>query len=544
MTVRSSQFQLDKGESFMRRILLAAFAALLLHAAPSMAAECTNLALARKGGLASASSTYNSTYGTYLLNNGWRETLASPYWNDGTQNAYPDWAQIAWSAPREIDRIIVRGPAAYGWAEADRTLGQVRVQYYDDATSTWVDVVGRSGQDNPIVDWVMPIGADGREAKQFDFAPVTTSKIRALIERGAPNGWSWLDEIEAYREGIGCEPEPQQCTVPLDGVASASSVHSSGLYPVSGVDNGRRESGDSMGYWNDNTNGVWPDWVQLTFDAPTPISRVLARIPLAREEFPTGEITLRRTRIQYYDDAASTWVDVTGRSGQDNPIIDWQGPREVYDGSESRAFDLARPVTTTKIRALIEDGSTDGWSWMDELEAYAADCGAEAPPTPRDVDLARTVNGVTAEASSERPEYSAFTLINGARDGYGYHWLSWERFDPAPAWAQVTWPWPRSINRIVLRSPIWPTGYADPYYTEMRSVTVQYWDAATSAWVAVSSTQANPLLDWHIPTGRADGTELKQFDFATISTTRVRALIEKTGEGYAFLDDIEAYWVS
>lgn len=525
----------------MRRIILAAAAALFLHAAPAMADECTNLALESTAGVASASSQYNATYAARLLNNGYRDYGGWGYWNDATRNAYPDWAQIEWFAPRTIDRIVVRAILSNDSNAANRTLRRARVQYWDATASSWTDVVAAG---NPIVDWVTAwYRFDGNEIRSFDLAtPITTSKIRVLIEDGYADGYSYLDEIEAYRSGIGCPARPQECTadVALDGTASASSTHGSGLYPVTGVNNGRRESGDSMGYWNDNTNGTWPDWVQVAWDRPQTLSRIVARIPLAREEFPLGEITLRRTRIQYWDDAASAWVDVVGRTGQDNPIIDWSGPREVYDGSESRAFNLATPITTTKIRALIEDGSTDGWSWMDELEAYAAGCGGEPIPTPRDVNLAQSFDGATASVSSRTVGGGMpYILINGRRDTFSYGWVDGTRYT-FPDWAQVAWQQPLSINRIVARMPTTSPALA------IARARIQYWDDATGVWIDVvgRAGQDNPVVNWSVPV-TLDGSEIKQFDFPTVSTSKIRVYFEEgTSTGFSTLDELEAYWVS
>lgn len=531
----------------MRRIVLAAFAVLLLHAAPSMAAECRNLALAGYGGTASVSS-YTAGWNPSALNNGRREDIANGtyHWIDDTRWSYPDWAQVEWRSAVAIDRIVVRGPvptASTWWGfevAAERTLARTRIQYYDGATSRWVDVVGRAGQDNPITDWVMPWQtAEGSEFRQFDFTAVTTTRIRALIEEGSANGYSHLDEIEAYESGSDCDPPPiLTCrNVALDGTASASSVHASGLYPVAGVNNGRRESGTSQGYWNDGTNGSWPDWVQIAWATPQTIDRVVARIPLAQSGFPLGEITLERTRIQYFDDATSTWVDIAGRSGQDNPILDWQGPVDVYDGSESRSFDV-RPVTTTKIRALIEDGSTDGWSWLDELEAYNSDC---AEPTPRDVNVA----GTGAATASTTWNSSASTIIDGRRqvDRYAGYWIDDSSYVDGD-WVQVAWAAPQSINRIVLRAPWQQTSYAPTYRTLART-RVQYWADEIPKWVDVNSTQPNPIIDWVVPEDALDGSEIKQFDFPTVSTSRVRILSERGNAfGRTMLDELEAYWVS
>jgi hypothetical protein len=529
----------------MRRILLAAFALLLLGAAPAMASECRNLALAGNGGVASVSSVYNSAYSADTLINGRRENpnLGTYYWIDSTWDTWPDWAEVQWSSARTIGRIVLVAPIIRGVYGNEltpaRTLSRVRVQYWDSATSAWVDVVGRRGQDNPIVDWVTAWGtSDGSELRKFDLTPVTTTKIRVQFE-GSPHGYSWMDEIEAYENGEDCDPPASVCTNrALDGTVTASSTHSSGLYPLSGVTNGQRESGATKGYWNDDTNGVWPDWVQAAWTRPIEVNRIVARIPLAETGFPLGEITMRRTRIQYWDSATAAWVDVVGRTGQDNPILDWTGPIGRADGTETKSFDLATPVTTTKVRVLIEDGSTDGWSWLDELEVYSSDCVV----APRDTNVA--LSG-TASASSTWSGYDTAFVNDGRRqtttdDGYWRDTTAYISDD----WVAIDWDAPQTLNRIILRMPWFGVDSWPPVNQTYGAVRVQYWDESTPRWVDVRSTQDNPALNWLIPE-RADGTEVKQFDFTTVTARRVRVLFdEATTLGWSFLEEFEAYWIS
>lgn len=523
----------------MRRILLATFALLLLHAAPAMATECTNLALASNGGVASVSSVYSSSYSATPINNGRREDgPVLPYWM-GEHLRYPAWAQVEWSAAQTLDRIAVRGVIEWwsGGSYADRAPRRhrsVRVQYWDAATAVWVDVAGRTGQDNPILDWVNPwLVGDGSEYRQFDVTPITTTKIRVLFESGPATSPS-LDEIEAYGSGSDCDPPPSICTNrAIDGTVTASSTHSSGDYPLSGVTNGERESGATRGYWNDNTNGTWPDWVQAEWARAIEIDRIVARIPLAQRGFPLGEITLRRTRIQYWDTSTSAWVDVVGRTGQDNPIIDWTGPIDRADGTETKTFDIT-PVTTTKVRVLIEDGSTDGWSWLDELEVYSTNCTT----TPRDTNLA-----LAGTPSANDPNDLA--AINDGRLQTNATAGVWQDFTGygGDDWAAINWSSPQSINRIVVRGP-W-LDFPPDWNRRLEKTRIQYWDAAIPKWRDVASSQPNPVIDWLLPYLATDGSEIRQFDFPTISTRRIRVFFEEsTYYRYGYLEELEAYWIS
>ncbi|MDO8211371.1 hypothetical protein [Conexibacter sp. CPCC 206217] len=337
-----------------------------------------NLALASNGGIATASTTNsNGLYPVRGVNDGVAQTSGGlGFWSDDTSRVFPDWVQISWADPVVLNRLVFRIPVVSPSLPVGiRTLARTRIQYWDEARSDWVDVVGRSGQDNPILDWIAPLAtADGSERREFTIPEITTTKIRAVIEDGATDGASWMEEIEAYGRRDAARPPAQNLAlVDNGGSASASSTHSSGLYPVSALNDDRRESGSTRGYWNDDTQNDWSDdWAQIGWTRPVTLDRVVVRIPIAQPDFPVGEITLRSSRVQYWDEARSAWTDVVGASGQSNPILDWTGPIGTTDGSETRTFDIDA-ITTTKVRVLIEDGSTDGWSWLDEIEAWGWD---------------------------------------------------------------------------------------------------------------------------------------------------------------------------
>ncbi len=236
--------------------------------------------------------------------------------------------------------------------------------------------------------------------------------------------------------------------------------------------------------------------------------------------------------MQYWDAASGAYRDVTGAVGQDNPIVDWHGPLTA-DGSEARTFDLATPITTSTVRVLIEEGSSDGWSWLAELEAY--DC------LP---NLALTRHGGTAIASSEAYPGTTANL----NDGYGGG-QNWYDGTPGvfPDWAGIEWSTARTLDRVVLQGPLLRAG-AGSAEQIMHQTRVQWWDAASSAWsdvVVTGAGQSNPLVDWAIPPApSSDAAREAQFDFTPVTTTRIRALIED-GNGYrgSVLDEIKAFQV-
>lgn len=53
------------------------------------------------------------------------------------------------------------------------------------------------------------------------------------------------------------------------------------------------------------------------------------------------------------------------------------------------------------------------------------------------------------------------------------------------------------------------------------------------------------MIDWLLPYLATDGSEIRQFDFPTISTRRIRVFFEEsTYYRYGYLEELEAYWIS
>jgi hypothetical protein len=536
----------ERGTVLSRLLRVALTCAVLLlglgatNAAASEICEGDNLALRAT---AIASSTVGGAWPTVGVNNGTRDSeWTYGFWNDGTNGVWPDWVGVEWSQPTTIDRIVVRVPLMKaGYPVGLITLARSRVQYYDDSASAWRDVAGRSGQDNPILNWTAPeLVADGRETRQFDFTELTTTRIRLLIEEGATSGWSWLDEIEAYDVDQDCEPPVEQCeNIALDATPIASSTIG-GQWPLTGVNNGRADTDWTEGFWNDNTNGVWPDWVGVEWSQPRTIDRIVVRVPLMLSGYSTGAITLARSRVQYWDATASDWRDVVGRSGQDNPILDWIAAELVPDGREMRQFDFPE-LTTTRIRLLIEEGATSGWSWLDEIEAYDVDGDCERPAAR---NLALPANGGEANASSVHSGTYPVTGVNNGtvEDGPSGYWNDGTN-GVWPDWVGIEWDAPVTLDHIVATIPIARPGFPVGERTLERA-RVQYYDDSASAWrdVVGRSGQDNPILDWIGPITTPDGSESRRFDVGALTTSSIRVLIEEgSTDGWSWLAEIEAW---
>ena len=154
----------------------------------------TNYALAANGGTASASSYLGPPYNYYasFVNNGARTSANNAIWLDNTINSFPDWVQVDFNGSKTISQIDVitqqdnQNPTEPTLAQTFSLYGITAfdVQYWNG--SSWVTVPGGSVIGNNKV-W-----------RQFTFSPITTGKIRVVINAGADNVYSRVVEVEAW----------------------------------------------------------------------------------------------------------------------------------------------------------------------------------------------------------------------------------------------------------------------------------------------------------------------------------------------------------
>jgi hypothetical protein len=151
------------------------------------------------------------------------------------------------------------------------------------------------------------------------------------------------------------------------GSVSASSTYSGGgaTFPASGAINGDRTGvvWGVNGGWNDDTNGVYPDWLEVDFSGTKNISEIDlfgVQDSYASPSTPTLSMTftlygLYTFQVQYWD--GSTWQVVPGASLVANNKV-WN------------QFSFS-PISTTKVRVYITASAPgDTWSRVVELEAW------------------------------------------------------------------------------------------------------------------------------------------------------------------------------
>jgi hypothetical protein len=155
----------------------------------------SNVALASNGGVASASSTSTGAFPVSGAINGDRKGVNwgnGGGWQDATDNVWPDWFEVQFAGPRTIEEIDVFTVQDKYTAPVVPTLDMTFTKYgvQDFVVQYWTGSSWAAIPDGNVVN-------NNRVWRQFNFAPLTTSRIRILITRGLASR-SRLVEIEAY----------------------------------------------------------------------------------------------------------------------------------------------------------------------------------------------------------------------------------------------------------------------------------------------------------------------------------------------------------
>ncbi len=316
-----------------------------------------NLAAQANGGVASASTSYDSRFPPAGANNGDRRGLnwiAGGGWNDATPNVYPDWIRIDLPSAQPLTEIDIftlqdnyASPVEPTEAMTFTTYGITAfdVQYWNG--SAWVTVPGGSVTGNNKV-W-----------SKFTFAPITTTSIRVQVNAALAT-YSRIVEIEAYKDAA-----PINAALPANGGSvSASSTYDS-RFPASATIDGDRRGINWIagGGWNDGTPNVFPDILQVNFSGTKSINEI--DVFTLQDNYPSPvEPTETMTfslygiidfDVQYWN--GSAWVTVPGGTVSGNNKV-W------------RKFTFA-PISTTAIRVNVRNAPAS-FSRITEVEAWIA----------------------------------------------------------------------------------------------------------------------------------------------------------------------------
>jgi RHS repeat-associated protein len=312
------------------------------------AAATANVALASNG----ATVTGSSTLPPYVAGNvidGSRRAINGTVWLDNSFNSFPDWVEISFNGSKTISEIDVitqqddpQNPVEPSLAQTFSLYGITAfdVQYW--TGSAWTTVPGGSVTGNNKV-W-----------RQFNFSPVTTNKIRVVVNAGADNAFSRLVEVEAWTA-----PATNYARATNGGSATGSSTLAP--YVAANVINGSRRAINGT-VWLDNTFNSFPDWVEISFNGSKTINEIDV---ITQQDDPQNPVepTLAQTfslygitafDVQYWN--GSAWTTVPGGSVTGNNKV-W------------RQFNFS-PVTTNKIRVVVNADADNAFSRVVEVEAW------------------------------------------------------------------------------------------------------------------------------------------------------------------------------
>jgi hypothetical protein len=154
-----------------------------------------NVALQSAGSTTSASSTRSSSFPAESVINGDRKGLNwgnGGGWHDWTSNAWPDWLEVQFSAPKIIDEIDVFSVQDNYASPAEPTLAMTFTKYglQDFTVEYWTGAAWQAVDGGAVT-------SNNKVWRQFFFSPVTTSRIRIHVSK-AMAGYSRIVEVEAW----------------------------------------------------------------------------------------------------------------------------------------------------------------------------------------------------------------------------------------------------------------------------------------------------------------------------------------------------------
>jgi len=303
------------------------------------------------------------------------------------------------------------------------------------------------------------------------------------------------------------------------GVATASSTYGP-AFPLASANDGDRSgmTWGSGGGWSDATAGSFPDSLQVQFNGPKTVDRIVLytladRFGPGIDPVPGQAFSL--FGVVDFDVQAwngSAWVTVASVTG--NNLV-------------ARTVTFA-PTTTDRIRVNVKN-ALFGYSRIIELEAWTVPSGY------RNVALA-AAGGVPSASSTYGPAFSLAAINDGDRSGMtwgsGGGWND-ATTDAFPDWVQISFGGTRTIDHVVLYTladqfgpGITPAGAQAFTLFGIVDFNVQAWNG--SAWVTLATVTGNTLVK-------------RAVTFPPTATDRIRVNVSNALLSYSRIVELEAW---
>ncbi|TDH26449.1 hypothetical protein EXU57_10150 [Segetibacter sp. 3557_3] len=538
------------GSSYLLQLIRHLLTPLLLLLSTLAVTAQVNVARSSNGGVATTSSNHDnsSAYHGPHANDG--ERKGTVWWNDNTQSAFPDWIEISFSGSKTINLINVftiqdnySSPAEPTEAITFNNYGIKDFDIQTWSGSAWVTVPGGAVRGSNKI-WT-----------KITFPDITTTKIRISVLATA-DGKTRIAEVEAFTPGASTpiDPGTTEPTVNIarstnGGVISTSSNHdNSNAYWGPYANDGDRKG---VNWWNDNTRGTFPDWLQVNFSGSKTVS--LVNVFSIQDNYsspvePTEAMTFTNYGLKDFDVQTwngSSWVTVPGGAIRGNNKVWTKITFAPISTSQLRVLVLATADGATRIAELevFSSGGTGGTP-TDTTTKTNPDTTSKTPtptdttkpaPTETMTNVALAARGSIATASAYLGKYTPTRTINDERTGVNGGIWAVAVDNSNPQWIQIAFNAAKNIRQIDVftnqdnnANPLEPTEAMTFASLGIVDFEVQTWNG--SAWVTV-------------PNGKVVGNNKvwRKFTFPPISTTRIRVSVTRTVDGYARITEIQAW---
>ena len=184
-----------------------------------------------------------------------------------------------------------------------------------------------------------------------------------------------------------------------NGGSISASSQLSGQYPVTSIIDGRTGSDDwgNGGGWSDNTSGVYPDWVEISFNGRKTIDSLNIHT-LNSEAFPADTYGVRNLTFEYWDETTGEWKTLKSAEDPSKELT-------VTDNTKGFIGLTFESVTTSKVRINITETNGDNdYSRLTEIEVFQKNDGIFSNLHNKLWDLTRTSGMIATRRDAIKSE--------------------------------------------------------------------------------------------------------------------------------------------